>query len=69
MPEYPYPLLVNKESVIYARGEQQKSTCNEESGGSLVNNGILIGVSRFVSASGYHLDHSEGLTRISSYLK
>lgn len=65
-----FPFLILRQSVICARGKQQRSACQGDSGGPLVSqeNDALIGLTSFGSAQGCHLGFPQGYTNIPSYL-
>lgn len=66
-----YPFLGMRDSVICARGEEQRSTCFGDSGGPLVasGSGALVGVTSFASAEGCDLGFPQGYSNIPVYLE
>jgi len=62
-------VLVLRPSILCAVGRRQSSVCFGDSGGPLITeDGVLIGVTSFVSGKGCHLGYPTGFTRVSYYL-
>ncbi|XP_034109743.1 serine protease 1-like [Drosophila albomicans] len=65
-----YGSTVASSKVICIATPNKQSTCSGDSGGPLVlsSNGLLIGVTSFVSSSGCQSGLPSGFTRVTSYL-
>ncbi|PSN53082.1 Chymotrypsin BI [Blattella germanica] len=55
-------------STICADGSSRQSTCNGDSGGPMVTNGVQIGVVSFVSSRGCASGYPSGYARVTSFL-
>lgn len=61
--------LVLRPSILCAVGREQSSVCFGDSGGPLITeDGLLIGVTSFVSGRGCHLGYPSAFTRVTYYL-